>query len=463
MEVLEAKSKPLDLEGVPEPLAALIGKMTDPDPGKRFQTSRELLSAISPQAAAPEPKPAQRTAKAEVEEDRPKKTMALPIAAGVLILALGGGYFSGAFDFLLGPSYPNVDPYTLSAEKNEDGTVRITGHAPSEEAKSAFESIGPASITLAAGGISDAWPGAVVEVLGKLSDLDEYSLKITGNEFELLGLAPTRSSRDAMLRDFDQSGIPAPLTGKVDILAGPRFLMPADLDPVLNEAADCGGLTLTERPEFGFPLGATVAVTGAVASGDTRSALFDALNGAAGDRTIVVDTDVLNASLCLIDSKLPDAPSGGFEVTFGYGATGEPNPDGAYAAGENPTIDIDVPEGVAAGHIWVSIVDVTGNVYHLLPNINRDDTNLAQIAQDGRIRVAWSLAERDEDPKRIAFVVDETFGKSKVLVMHSVGPFFEDIRPTTESAESFAKALEQRITSGGARVSSLDVRLIETR
>ena len=58
-----------------------------------------------------------------------------------------------------------------------------------------------------------------------------------------------------------------------------------------------------------------------------------------------------------------------------------------------------------------------------------------------RIRVAYSLAEAAADPERLAFTVDDTFGKSVVIVFHTDRPLFDELRPTTESVAGFAEEL----------------------
>ena len=69
--LLRLKEKPLNVEGVPEPLKSLITKMTNPDPAQRFQSAEDVLRAIdptytsrhvirtevTPQAKTPAPKP----------------------------------------------------------------------------------------------------------------------------------------------------------------------------------------------------------------------------------------------------------------------------------------------------------------------------------------------------------------------------------------------------------------------
>jgi eukaryotic-like serine/threonine-protein kinase len=106
---------------------------------------------------------------------------------------------------------------------------------------------------------------------------------------------------------------------------------------------------------------------------------------------------------------------------------------------------------VTDGHLWVSIIDVKGSVFHLLPNINRQDTAVS-VLRDGRdgevpVRVAYAVDEA-QGTGRLAFLVDgTTLGKNKVLVVHGDAPLFDDLRPTSESADSFAEALSEAIAA----------------
>jgi hypothetical protein len=152
---------------------------------------------------------------------------------------------------------------------------------------------------------------------------------------------------------------------------------------------------------------------------------------------------------------------------LGYGDATEPNMTGIYSAGDNPTIDLLLPADVTSGYLWVAIVDVTGNLFNVLPNINRPENALAEIGTvaDGirRIRVAYSLAEQAEDPRRLAFLVDDTFGKTLVMVLRSDRPLFADLRPTTESVRAFAEDLAAELAAGGVSVQSISTRLIDSR
>jgi serine/threonine-protein kinase len=121
---------------------------------------------------------------------------------------------------------------------------------------------------------------------------------------------------------------------------------------------------------------------------------------------------------------------------------------------------------VTEGHLAVSVLDVSGNVFHLLPNIGRPESAVSAL-RDGEegpltLRVAYSL-EEDRPEGAIAFAVDDSaLGKSKVLVLHSDAPIFEEMRPTTESAVGYAEALARQQAAQENLIRSLDSRILTT-
>lgn len=144
----------------------------------------------------------------------------------------------------------------------------------------------------------------------------------------------------------------------------------------------------------------------------------------------------------------------------------EPNPSGRFFVGENPVIDVVLPETVTDGFLTVSILDVSGNVFHLLPNITRADHDVASLRNGAAghvpVRVAYSLEEAAANGGLAFRVDDSTLGKSKVLVLHSAEPLFDGMRPTSESAVGFAEALQASYEADSSRIRSLDSRILVT-
>ena len=472
MEVLRRKAEPLDTEGVPEPLKSLIDRMTHPDPDERLQSAEAVLDAIDPEykpdeaALRPTTLPPKR-GKAKVE---PSKTSAPRAArrgggrglmfAAVAILALAaigaGGYVAGLFDPVLGTArLPEADPYTLVIARPAGGAPRAEGHVPSADMRDDLSERlaaqgGEARLALARGDIPEGWPDGIGRLLDTLSPLEEWRIAAQGALVEVTGMTRDRGEQERVRHDL-AAALPGDLSVRSDIQLGPVRLPVAEVEEVLAAGADCGPLELLDAPETDYAQGEPIAVAGRIESAGTRAALHDALAARAGDRPVILDLEVLNRGLCLIEDALAAIPNGGIEMRMGFGDRPGDNPSGRYYVGENPVIDVVLPPEITDGHLWVSIIDVKGSVFHLLPNIHRQDTAVS-VLRDGRegevpVRVAYSVEEAQGNG-RLAFLVDgTTLGKNKVLVVHGDAPLFDDLRPTSESADSFAEALSEAVAA----------------
>jgi eukaryotic-like serine/threonine-protein kinase len=494
MEVVRKKGEPLDTNGLPEPFKTLIDQMTAPDPDKRIQSIDDILAFldnpsaaqspvddIDPDATVIMPPPRKADPKPEPKAAPPKpapvaeaKNSRGGLMATLLVLLLiaggAGGYFMGAFDSLLGPKYPIAEPFSLIVEKPADAPVRAIGYVPSEEMRDNLSGVmsdqaGSAELTLATGAIPESWGDDVLAALAPLADLDEWRMVISGNRGQISGVTSDSATHERLTADF-ANGLPGALTGTVDIAYEPVFLSAETVRPILQNRADCGPLELGPVPAVGFGPQTPITVTGRVAETATRVGLFDALHTVAGARKIILDVEVLNPTLCLIEQNLPNAPASDIKIAYSVGDSGEPNSSGRFFVGENPVIDVVLPADVTEGYLNVSILDVSGNVFHLLPNINRQDNLVSALraGQDGTadVRVAYSLAEAASNG-RLAFRVDDsTLGKSKVIVLHSAEPLFDVMRPTSESALGFAEALKEHFEANNSSIQSLDSRILVT-
>ncbi len=477
MEVIQKKAEAPDVSGVPEPLGSLIERMTRPDPEARFQSARELIDAIGggtamvaepamPIAGVP---PKKREAARETAK---KKSRGWLFAAGAaVLLALVGGvlWFSGQIG---GAKYPVADPYTLIAAKEAGAAPIATGYMPSEQARTALDerlsSLGGTSeIALASGSVPPDWPDDILQLIDVVAPLETWRIMASGQEVRISGVTRDRSDYDAVRTSLAGSGMPTGLDGTVDIALGPLSLRPDEVRASLRDVADCGPLELADPPDGGYALGETVTVRGAVASPETKGRLTEVLRDVVGDRLVMADVEVLNPALCAVQNVLPEVPAGGSEILFGFGATGAENPEGVFSVGDNPVIDVVIPADITTGKIWITIVDVTGNAYHLLPNLSRPDNDVADLRGGAEgpftLRIAHSLEEAADDPSLLAFRVDDTFGKSKVLVMYYDGTLFPALRPTTESQAGFAEALRASLAGGEADIRAIDTRILDSR
>ncbi|NIZ62615.1 serine/threonine protein kinase [Sedimentitalea sp. CY04] len=485
MEVVESKQRPLDTTGVPQPLKGLIEGMCEPDRNNRFANTDEVLAYIddpkprvSPESedAADEAtviaSPPKRSPPETKQPSAPQKTKSkAPLLAVGLIVAVAavgvGGYVSGLFGGLLPADYPSADPFTLIVEKDQKGETQAVGFMPSESSRDALvKLVNDTDLTLASGDIADSWGEDVLASLQPLSVLDDWRLVVSNNKAKLTG---TTDDVDVLTRvnSVFQSGLPGALEGRVDIAYVPSILSVADVQNILQARSDCGQLSAPRTGSTsGYGPQDSIVVTGRVADTATRVGLFDDLRAIADDRKIVLDLEVLNSSLCLIEQHLPRAPSGATQVAFTVGDRNEPNPSGRFFVGENPVIDVLLPADMTSGYLTVSILDVSGNVFHLLPYISRPDNSIESL-RDGRtgevkVRVAFGL-DAASTGGGIAFRVDDSsLGKSKVLVLHSSEQLFDGMRPTSESAVGFAEALEASFEADAGRILSLDSKILIT-
>ncbi len=499
LEVVESKKQPLDTADVPEPLKTVLDKMTAPDPDDRYQSTSDVLRALSSarlgQAESPpaetdddatiivpkskpaapaQPTPAVAAPAAPPVETPEKSRTGLVAALGALVIVGGGAgaYFSGAFDSFTGPQYPVAAPYTLVADKREGLPPRAVGFVPSEDTRDTMtreitDQGGTVDLTLASGEISESWGAAVSDVIETVMELDEWRLVVNGNDAQLTGQTTDQALHDK-LEQLYSAGLPAGLQGSVELELEPLFLPAADIRPILAGLADCGALKLENAPTAGYGPETPVQVSGTLASQDSLVGLNTALTALVGERPIDLDgVNVLNPTLCLIENYLPSAPASDISIAFFNGEQNDaPNPTGDFVVGQNPVIDVDLPQDVQDGFLSVSVLDVSGNVFHLLPNVTRQENGIAAL-RDGEsgplsVRVAYSIPESQENGG-IAFQVDDsTLGKSKVIVLHTDNQLFDTLRPTTESAAGYAEALREQDRNVETQILSLDSRILTT-
>ena len=493
MEVVKNKALPLDTDGVPEPLKALLDKMTDPVPDNRYQNAAEVLTALkgtdaTPDAAddlsdatiiAPLPKkqpPAPPASKAKPAkptrtDDQPQKSRVLiPVIAGLAVVAAVIGLFvSGVFSPV--PTLPVADPYRLSMARAKDALPRAVGFVPSDIVADDIRermraANGTTDLTLASGAIAESWGTDILTILDAVDDLEIWRVSVSGNAVEIEGETTDKANFDQLQQMFDAGTIGGLQTDVAFRLN--EVVLPAQrLSPILKARADCGPLSLTNPPAVGYGLGSEIVVGGTMASPESRAALADALSEIVGDRSVNIAVDLLNPTLCLMESILPKAPTSDIDVVFYQGDNDNaPNPDGAFIVGENPVIDVQLPPEVTSGYLSVSVLDVSGNVFHLLPNISREDNAVADLRKgdDGlqTIRVAYAV-NSPRDNGEIAFRVDDsTVGKSKIIVIHSSAPLFDEMRPTSESALSYSEALLAQEGVSQTEIYSLDSKILTT-
>ena len=477
MDVVNIKGKPLNTEGVPEPLKALIDKMTNPDPSARFQSAEELLLEIDPdfeKTIVYKPSKNMQVNKTSEEKKStnkaPKKKsgVLIPILL-VLVLISGGGisYFSGFLDSFLKPNYPTADPFTLKISEDIKGKITARGFVPSQGALERLSETvnvtgGKLNLTLASGAISKTWAEDINVLTGFLSTLDEFNLDITDNSAKITGYTENNTTKIKLIKILEDENLFKNLIIDSSILLGSRNLTLERIYNILADFENCGALTLLNVPKQHYSINDKIIVTGRIENKTSRKKLLEEIKKVAGERKVSIQTEVLNKSLCLIDETLTNIPSGGFDIIFGFGSDGSLNPGGRYFVGDNPTIDVTIPKSITNGYLYVSILDVTGSVFHLLPNMNRSNNQIQDLKQqsgnEGAIRVAYSLKESKDRAKPAFLIDDSTLGQSKIIIIHSKSPLFESLRPSMESIEGYVSAL----TGITVPISALDSRILIT-
>ena len=477
MDVVNIKGKPLDTDGVPQPLKALIDKMTDPDPSARFQSAEELLLEIDPdfeKTIVYKPSKNNQASKnpekqSSTKTPSKKKLGALIPVILILVLISGGGisYLSGLFDSFLKPNYPTANPFTLAISEDIKGRITARGFVPSQDAlEKLTETVnvtgGKLNLTLASGATSKTWAEDINVLTGFLSALDEFNFDITDNSAKIIGYTENSTTKTKLTKILKDENLFQNLIIDSSILLGSRNLTLERLYNILANFEDCGTLKLQNVPKQHYSIDDKIIVSGRIENKTSRKNLREAIKKVAGERQVSIQTEVLNKSLCLIDETLTNIPSGGFDIIFGFGSDGSLNPGGRYFVGDNPTIDVTIPKNILDGYLYVSILDVTGSVFHLLPNMNRSDNQIKQLKQqagnESAIRVAYSLKESKDRAKPAFLIDDSTLGQSKIIIVHSKLPLFESMRPSMESIEGYVSAL----TGITVPIVALDSRILIT-
>ncbi|MDV7143101.1 serine/threonine-protein kinase [Tropicimonas sp. TH_r6] len=484
LEVLERKKEPLDLSDVPEPLAGLLARMTAPDPAHRFQTCREIMAEIDRIQSGGEvddtmaallnvpaeeegtvirPAATSKAEKTPPPKPAPEKSGRSPLLPILLVLLLAGGGAAAWFGGLFGARLPLADPFVLTVERGQIGGPVLSGVVPSQQMLDRFTAIaedrgGSQDLALARGDIASGWQEAVDATLERAEMLDVYSLRVEDNLVSLAGRTGVAEVRDGFTA-WLAAAPPDGMRVEGNIAYDPPLLPLDALEPILTDFAACGPLALAEAPTDGYGIGDTIHVTGALPASENRLELFDRLEVAAEGRDIRIETEILNPALCEAKASLPALPSDGVGIDFSFGETGQTNASGRYFVGENPVIDLILPAEMQDGFLYVSIIDVTGSVFHLLPNMNRPGNSVADLrgGQSGEMRVRVAYPVSEGAPDKIAFLVDDSLlGKSKLLVLHADSPLFDALRPTTESVAGYAEALNGVDATGA----SLDSRVL---
>ena len=470
-EIVRRKQGKLDTDGVPEKLRKLVETLSDPDPSERPENAAAAVRLVDDLlgTGTPERGKGRKPRKAKRKTKTPSRK---PLVLGGLVAALVA-LAVGAY-VLLVPGLPEVAPYTLSASKGVSGRTMLIGHAPdgaaSENLMSAFvEASGApreaATITLADGMPAPAWADDVAGLMDVLSKLQRWSLEVSDLNASVSGLAMDQARLDEVRAALQGWQAQAGLSLDQALQAGPEDLSAGALSGVLSSLRNCGPLTAKgER----FPLGGTVPVVGSVANASDGDAIRNALGAIIGSRTVDLELSVLNPDICAIRDVLPAIGPGAMSIWLGNGEDGSANLTGAFTTGQNPIVDVLVPSNLADAYLWVMVVDNTGKVFHVLPNVYDAEQRVSRlgIVEGGvrRVPVLFSRADLVEDPTKLVVEVTEgDYGKSEVVAILSNSPLFDVRGPRDESTTSAKESLTEALTLRESDIISVATRIIEAR
>jgi eukaryotic-like serine/threonine-protein kinase len=460
-EILRQKDVPPDASGVPEPLKSLIGDLTQPDPARRPPSAQAVVAAIDAMLRPPPPK-------------RRRLWPALAAAATAAVVGVAALWAVGALDWIA-PGVPDAaSPYRLEA--SWDGSrARVDGHAPDARQRSAIAAAVAAvtgaeaaeeGLAVASGAPTEGWAAAAGALLAPLAGLESFRLEMADRAARLEAVAPDAARRDEVVTAFRDAAEAAGFAATARVAAGPLRLLPEDVAAALAPFETCGPLT-TPPPEGGtYPLGGAVVVRGSVADPDAVREIEAALTRMIGDRTLRLGIEALNPPICAVLAPLRNAPEGDMAVDFGYGDRDARNMTGIYRAGENPVIDLLVPESHADGRLQAVLVTGGGVLFNAIPNDRAPTNDIASLGRDEggvrAIRLAHPLDQR-ESAGQLGFNISGEPARNLVLAIVSDGPLFPDVRPMVDDADAFAAALAAEIESGRAQVRAVNGRLFDTR
>ena len=474
-EMVRRKQNPLDTEGVPEPLKALINWLSAPKLADRPASAEAVVARL------------EALLRPDTQGKRPAggpavagRRSALPLVlATVLIAALGvAAYFGGLLGRFMTTPLPTAAPYVFAAQTaTATGPAALSGNAPDAETAaqltSAFNSATgastePEALTLATGMPSESWPEAIAALLPKLAGVQDWTVALSDRAAQISALAPDASAREKVSADLSNWASQNGFGLTLKLATGPRELSVETVAAGLKTLADCGTLATDRLAGESYALGDAIRVTGNVAQDATSAKIAAQLAEIAGDRTLDVATTTLNADLCAVRKVLPDVPDDALSIWMGNGDTGQANPTGVYHVGQNPLVEVQAPATLTEGSLWVAVVDNTGKVFNVLPNINLEEHDLIDsgIVENGvrRIRVLNSIDDFKKDNRLLAMQVsDGNFGKSEIVAILSRNDLFRIRRPRDESIASFAEALAAIQKEEPGNIIGLASRLLDSR
>jgi hypothetical protein len=482
LEVIKSKSRKPDISDMPGLLHALVDRLVEPDPAKRFQSAGEVLEFLShggkpPRRAADAPDAGRAPApeRRSVLEEREARPAPRPAAARrgggaglwvglvALIAILGGaGFYFGLGPgraMLFGPEFPRADPYRFEILVTGPGAMTAAGNAPSPEAAAAFRAALAAinggrtpegEIAAASGVPGEGWQPAIVAIARAAGILPAWSLKVAGTAAELAGEAPDQATHDTVIAAAEAAAREGGITLASRITVAVQPLLLATLDREINSFATCGPLEVLGGDGTEVPPGQPVTVAGAVSRAEDQVLIERAVAPLLEGRPLRLKLGVLNVPVCRLMGVLPAEPSSQMTLRYSHGDKAGTVEDSIYRLNENPVVDLELA-AADAGYLTVFYADSEGQVFHFLPHNNRPDNSLARVGTvtgDRRsVRLTWPEAEASV--AQLGFRVVEPFGVNLITAIRTPRPLFAEMRPRAESIDAFLPALQAALAAAG--------------
>ncbi|MEM9428889.1 MAG: protein kinase [Pseudomonadota bacterium] len=468
-EIVEAKMRPLDVQGVEEPLRSFVLWLSAPEASNRPPDAAAVVAHI--QALSRSGRPIWRHL---------RRAAVGVFSAASMGVALWVAASAGLFERLFDPGPPTVSPFVLSAAAPAAEGARLAGYAPddasAEGLRAAYERATGArpdaeALTIANGVPGPDWTEGARALLGAMA-LEDWSLEIADRKALVEGIARDIDTRDRVVAALEAIP-PDVLDVTAQVAAGPR-LLPAELvEGIAAAYSDCGPLSYAGSGAAPLRLGEPVVLSGAVSGPQARALLGDALRARIGDRPLRLELLEYGERLCEVRDVLPATELGDLAIDLRHGDTGELNPSAIFRVGDQPVIELRVPEADATGHLWVFVANPDGTVVNLLPHRARPEDQVKALGRvEGearRIPVTHSAAARDAaraagGPELLTIGVDDkNFGITSIFVLQTDRPAFSPPRPEQESAASTARAIETVLTNEGLSLLGIAMQTVETR
>ncbi len=469
-EIIRRKQAPLSTDGVPEPLRNVIDRLTAPDPAERPNDAAALVEQIGSLLRPDDDKAAKSTKK-------PKRSGFISlIAGGAVVAGLVAAWLGGAFDRLVTPPLPLAEPYALDLRFESGAAPVLTGNAPDSETAELFRSAVAQSLgeppagemTLARGLPDEDWASEVGALMQQIRGLESGQLSVKDRNADLTGLAVSASAKSAITDSISQFATANSWRIITSLSAGPLSLSSDSLRDGLSDLEDCGPLSLEGASEGNFGIADPITVTGNFAHADSAAAVTARLAPLVGDRPVTLATQTLNPELCAIRQSLIAAPTNIVTLALTNGETGARNLSGVFTTGQNPVVDVLIPESYGGSAIWVMAVNPDGSVFHVVPNIYNEESQISSLATptDGiyRIRALHTIEEFTNNNKKLAIrVTDEDYDKSEIIAILSRTPLFAGRRPTTESVASTVQALNTILAGNPDNILGVASAIIDAR